>query len=62
VPGKAKPEDEVTTNRLPPIRDGEDAKATGAEIATAVTEPPRRITRGELPVVMGRLIDQVEEP
>ena len=26
------------------------------------TEPPRRITRGELPVVMGRLIDQVEDP
>ena len=39
-----------------------EAKATGAEIVTAVTEPPRRITRGELPVVMGRLIDQVEDP
>ncbi|MCJ2016912.1 DNA topoisomerase, partial [Methylobacterium sp. E-065] len=29
---------------------------------TATTEPPRRITRGELPVVMGRLIDQVDDP
>lgn len=44
------------------MRDGEAARATAAEIATGVTEPPRRITRGELPVAMGRLIDQVEDP
>ena len=44
------------------MSDGEEATATGAEVATAVTEPPRRITRGELPVVMGRLIDQVDDP
>jgi DNA topoisomerase-3 len=62
VPGKAKPDDEPTTGRLPPVRDNEPGKATDARIETAKTEPPRRITRGELPVVMGRLIDQVEDP
>ncbi|WP_236960983.1 DNA topoisomerase [Methylobacterium durans] len=62
VPGKAAREDDAAAGHLPPVRDGEAASAEGAEIATAVTEPPRRITRGELPVVMGRLIDQVEDP
>ncbi len=62
VPGKARREEEASAARLPPVREGEAAAATGAEIATAVTEPPRRITRGELPVVMGRLVDQVEDP
>jgi DNA topoisomerase-3 len=64
VPGKAKAEEEPTTagGRLPPVRDGEPGQATEARIETAKTEPPRRITRGELPVVMGRLIDQVEDP
>ncbi len=62
VPGKAKRDDEASVARLPAVADGEEAKATGAEVATAVTEPPRRITRGELPVVMGRLIDQIEDP
>src|ERR671921_2505373 len=62
VPGKAKPDEEPTTGRLPPIRDNELGKATDARINTAKTEPPRRITRGELPVVMGRLVDQVEDP
>lgn len=62
VPGKARREDEASVARLPAVTDGEAARATGAEIAQAVTEPPRRITRGELPVVMGRLIDQVEDP
>ncbi|ACL59583.1 type IA DNA topoisomerase [Methylobacterium nodulans] len=62
VPGKARRDDEPTTGRLPPLRDGAAARATDATVETAVTEPPRRITRGELPVVMGRLIDQVEDP
>ena len=62
VPGKSKREDDVSVARLPAFDDGEVAKATGADVAKAVTEPPRRITRGELPVVMGRLIDQVEDP
>ncbi|MGU3538902.1 type IA DNA topoisomerase [Methylobacterium sp. A54F] len=62
VPGKAAREAEATAGRLPPVRDGAPARAEAAEIATAVTEPPRRITRGELPVVMGRLVDQVEDP
>ncbi|KQT78615.1 DNA topoisomerase [Methylobacterium sp. Leaf465] len=62
VPGKARPEDEARATRLPALRDGEAARAAGAEIVEAVTEPPRRITRGELPVVMGRLIDQVDDP
>ena len=62
IPGKAKREQEPAVTRLPTIRDGEDGTATGAKVVTAVTEPPRRITRGELPVVMGRLIDQVEDP
>ncbi|WP_262299662.1 type IA DNA topoisomerase [Microvirga sesbaniae] len=62
VPGKAKPDEEPTTGRLPPVRDKEPGKATDARIETAKTEPPRRITRGELPVVMGRLVDQVEDP
>ena len=62
VPGKAKRDDDATVARLPAVGDGDAAKAAGAEVATAVTEPPRRITRGELPVVMGRLIDQVDDP
>jgi DNA topoisomerase-3 len=62
VPGKAKPDEEPTTGRLPLIRNNEPGKATDTRIETAKTEPPRRITRGELPVVMGRLIDQVEDP
>jgi DNA topoisomerase-3 len=62
VPGKAKPDEEPTTGRLPAVRDNEPGKATDARIETAKTEPPRRIARGELPVVMGRLIDQVEDP
>src|ERR671916_64164 len=61
VPGKLKPDEEPTTGRLPLIRDNEPGKATDARIETAQTEPPRRITRGELPVVMGRLVDQVED-
>jgi DNA topoisomerase III len=62
VPGKTKPDEEPTTGRLPPIRDNEPGKATDARIEIAKTEPPRRITRGELPVVMGRLVDQVDDP
>ncbi len=62
VPGKAKREAEATSARLPAVNDGEGASATTADIATVMTEPPRRITRGELPVVMGRLIDQVDDP
>lgn len=62
VPGKARRDEEAGTGRLPAVADGEAARAEGAEVVTAVTEPPRRITRGELPVVMGRLIDQVEDP
>ncbi|TXM66632.1 DNA topoisomerase [Methylobacterium sp. WL12] len=62
IPGKTKREQEPAVTRLPTICDGEDGTATGAKVVKAVTEPPRRITRGELPVVMGRLIDQVEDP
>ncbi|WP_244965620.1 DNA topoisomerase [Methylobacterium soli] len=62
VPGKARREDEAVLARLPPVADGAEARATEARVETAVTEPPRRITRGELPVVMGRLIDQVDDP
>ncbi|MGE8130603.1 type IA DNA topoisomerase [Methylobacterium sp. NPDC080182] len=62
VPGKTKREADATATRLPLVTDGEGASAATAEITTAKTEPPRRITRGELPVVMGRLIDQVDDP
>ncbi|WP_236728726.1 type IA DNA topoisomerase [Methylobacterium sp. WSM2598] len=62
VPGKAKREDEPSAGRLPPVAPGEAARAGEARVEGAMTEPPRRITRGELPVVMGRLIDQVEDP
>src|SRR3954468_19049110 len=62
VPGKAKPDAQPTIGRMPPVRDGEPGTATEARVETAQTEPPRRITRGELPVVMGRLIDQVDDP
>ncbi|SFM48862.1 type IA DNA topoisomerase [Methylobacterium pseudosasicola] len=62
VPGKARREGEAMSARLPVVNDGEGASAVTADIATAMTEPPRRITRGELPVVMGRLIDQVDDP
>jgi DNA topoisomerase-3 len=47
---------------LPLIRDQEPGKATDARVESAKTEPPRRITRGELPVVMGKLIDHVDDP
>jgi hypothetical protein len=53
---------QAVSARLTPVNDGEGASAMGADIAAAMTEPPRRITRGELPVVMGRLIDQVDDP
>src|SRR5215212_6482345 len=62
IPGKAKPDAEPTIGRMPPVQDGEPGTATEARVETAQTEPPRRITRGELPVVMGRLIDQVDDP
>src|SRR3954454_14085694 len=62
VPGKAKPDAEPTIGRMPLIQDGEPGTATEARVETAQTESPRRITRGELPVVMGRLIDQVDDP
>src|SRR3954470_10146730 len=62
VPGKAKPDAQPTIARLPAVHDGEPGTATEAHVETAQTEPPRRITRGELPVVMGRLIDQVDDP
>ncbi|MET0428249.1 MAG: DNA topoisomerase [Microvirga sp.] len=62
VPGKARREGEAISARLPVVNDGEGASAVTADVATAMTEPPRRITRGELPVVMGRLIDQVDDP
>ncbi|WP_187277575.1 DNA topoisomerase [Methylobacterium sp. WL18] len=62
VPGKVRREAEAVFARLPVINNGEGASAVTADVATAMTEPPRRITRGELPVVMGRLIDQVDDP
>ncbi len=62
IPGKAKRGDDVAVVRLPPVADNEAARAARAEIVEATTEPPRRITRGELPVVMGRLVDQVDDP
>jgi DNA topoisomerase III len=62
VPGKAKPDEEPTAGRLPLIQDREPGRAADARIESARTEPPRRITRGELPVVMGKLIDQVDDP
>jgi DNA topoisomerase-3 len=62
IPGKTKSDEEPTAGRLPPIPDGEQSRATDARVEAAKTEPPRRITRGELPVVMGKLIDQVDDP
>src|SRR4051812_30175029 len=62
IPGKAKPDAEPTMARLPAVHDREPGRATEARVETAQTEPPRRITRGELPVVMGRLINQVDDP
>jgi DNA topoisomerase-3 len=62
VPGKAKADEEPTARQLPLIQDQEPGRAAEARIEAAKTEPPRRITRGELPVVMGKLIDQVEDP
>ncbi|MPR05680.1 type IA DNA topoisomerase [Microvirga tunisiensis] len=62
VPGKAKGDDDPSVGRLPPVTNGENANVSEARIETAKTEPPRRITRGELPVVMGRLVDQIDDP
>ncbi|MGY2046930.1 type IA DNA topoisomerase [Methylobacterium sp. JK268] len=62
LPGKAKRDDEPSAGRLPLVRDGEPARGGEPRVERAMTEPPRRITRGELPVVMGRLIDHVEDP
>jgi DNA topoisomerase-3 len=62
APGRAKVQEVPMAGRLPPVQNGEPARAMDARVEAAKIEPPRRITRGELPVVMGRLIDQVEDP
>jgi DNA topoisomerase-3 len=62
VPGKARPDAEPSAGRLPLIQDREPGRAAQARMEAAKTEPPRRITRGELPVVMSKLIDQVDDP
>jgi DNA topoisomerase-3 len=62
IPGKAKADEEPNAGRLPLIQDREPGRAAEARVEASKTEPPRRITRGELPVVMGKLIDQVDDP
>ncbi|HYE51296.1 MAG TPA: DNA topoisomerase [Azospirillaceae bacterium] len=48
--------------RLPPVADGEGASAREARVETRQTKPPPRITLGELPTVMKRLVDLVDDP
>lgn len=58
---KASDDDEPVSS-LPPIKDQEHGQATNATLVTAQTKPPPRITLGELPSVMARLIDLIEDP
>lgn len=55
-------EDEEEAGRLPPVTDGTPARAAACAVRPADTKPPPRITVGELPELMARLIDFVEEP
>lgn len=50
------------SERLPPVKNGEGAVVEETEVKGRETKPPRRYTLGELPKVMGRLIDYVDDP
>jgi DNA topoisomerase-3 len=58
--------EEEQEGNLPPVENGEAARALpppkGAEIVKGQTQPPNRITVGELPQVMARLIDVSRTP
>lgn len=61
VPGKERDDADGGTGRLPPLADGESAEARRADVLDAETKPPPRITVGQLPEVLGRLIDQIDD-
>lgn len=61
-PGKRDDREDEGTGRLPPVRDGEKGRTTGARVEEGVTKPPPRITLGQVPALLGRLIDYVDEP
>lgn len=54
--------DDPPEAKLPALRNREIGRSAGAAIEQAMTEPPKRITIGELPNVMKRLIDWVDDP
>lgn len=57
--GDDKPDAE---GRLPPFVHGEAIVRADAAIVETRTQAPRRITLGELPTIMAKLIDWVEDP
>ncbi len=57
--GEDKPDAE---GRLPPFVDGEAIVRADAAIVETKTQAPRRITLGELPTIMAKLIDWVDDP
>lgn len=60
VPGKAAQVEDAGV--VAAFRDGEAAQASKARTVTSVTQPPPRITLGELNTVLGRLVDQIDDP
>jgi len=48
--------------RLPELRDGEAVAARDARAETRQTEPPPRFAEAEIPTVLARLIDLVDDP
>lgn len=59
--GKAIMEKEGET-RLPMLKDGETVTATDAKAEARKTEPPPRFAEAEIPTVLARLIDVVDDP
>lgn len=59
--GKAAAEDEGS-GRLPDLRNGEVVRARDVKAETKQTEPPPRFAEAEIPTVLSRLIDLVDDP
>lgn len=59
--GKAAAEEDGG-GRLPVLQNGEAVRATGARADAKLTEPPPRFAEAEIPTMLARLIDLVEDP
>lgn len=55
-------DDHDSAGILPPFTDNESVRRTGSGTIATKTSAPRRITLAELPTVMAKLIDWVEDP